>query len=684
MTFKSIADNYLKKIFNNTASFKEGQWEAIDSVLKGGRTLVVQKTGWGKSLVYFLSTRIMRDKGTGPTIVISPLLSLMRNQVQSASQMGLKPAVIDSSVSKKELKEIEKDLLQGNIDILFVSPERLGSIHFLEVTIPLIRDGIGMLVIDEAHCVSDWGHDFRPDYRRISQIVRILPHAVPVLATTATANDRVVKDIQQQLGSMKVIRGPLARESLHIQTIVMPEKSNRLAWLSSNINSFLGSGIIYCSTINDCELVATWLNSRGISADHYTGQLSKQERIDRENNLLRNNIKVLVANIALGMGFDKKDIGFVIHFQIPNSLLTYYQQIGRAGRNLENAYIVLLHGKEDESIQQYFISNAFPASKDILAVVESLDSKDALTINELCFMLNLSEKKIKDCLKLLEIDDVIMKNGVNYSRTINPFNLQSERISKVIANKKNEFERMKAFVYTEDCLMKFIIHELDDPATNSCGRCSNCNGEFISTNVIGEDIMAAEAFLQDTIFLIEPRKQWASKIKIPKDLQCDLGFTLSRYSDSGWGQLVRKGKYTDNYFDEQLVIRASNTLRNWLNDNYNENDFIIVSIPSLRRPYLVSDFANRVASCLKIPYVNLLTKIESRLEQKLMNNSQLQEQNVRDSIKVNESKYIGYSVILIDDMVDSRWTFTVAGYLLQESGYGNVLPFALTSTAESR
>ncbi|MFF2484743.1 RecQ family ATP-dependent DNA helicase [Paenibacillus sp. NPDC058071] len=683
MTLTSIADNYLKKMFNRNASFKEGQWEAINSVLQGGRTLVVQKTGWGKSLVYFLSTRMMRDDGAGPTIVISPLLSLMRNQMQSADRLGLRAATIDSSLNAQDLAEIEEDLSQGNIDVLFVSPERLANEHFMEETIPMIRGGIGMLVIDEAHCVSDWGHDFRPDYRRISRIVRALPSKVPVLATTATANNRVVEDIQEQLGSMEVIRGPLARESLHIQTIVMPKKAVRLAWLENNINNFPGSGIVYCSTISDCELVARWLRSRGISAEHYTGRLSKEERISREDSLLQNEVKVLVANIALGMGFDKEDVGFVIHFQIPNSLLTYYQQIGRAGRNLDRAYIVLLHGEEDESIQQYFIRHAFPASEDTLEIVELLESEDSLTVNEICSRLNLAEATIKDCLKLLEIDSLVVKSGSKYSRTINPFQLQNARISNVIANKERELERMKDFVYTKDCLMKFVIRELDDPATNNCGTCSNCNGEFINANVREEVVVDAEIFLQRNFFHIEPRKQWASRARIPVNYQCDPGFALSRYSDSGWGRLVRKGKYEDNCFDDQLAIASADALRNWIDNNYGEEDFIVASIPSLRRPSLVSNFANKVASHLNLPYVDLLTKTSTRPEQKLMNNSQMQEQNVRDSIEVNKSNYVGYSVILIDDMVDSRWTFTVAGYLLRESGYGTILPFALTSTSES-
>ncbi len=683
MTFRVKAYDYLQQMFGPDAAFKEGQWEAIDSVLHGDRTLVVQKTGWGKSLVYFLSTRILRDSGKGPTIVISPLLSLMRNQMQSADRLGLKAATIDSSLSTEEVSGIEYRLSQGDIDILFVSPERLGNDRFMERTIPLIRDGIGMFVIDEAHCVSDWGHDFRPDYRRISRIVRTLSSQVPILATTATANNRVVQDIQEQLGSMKVIRGPLARESLHIQTIVMPKKADRLAWLSSNIKKLPGSGIVYCSTISDCELVARWLTEQGISAVHYTGRLTKEERIEREESLLQNSIKVLVANIALGMGFDKEDVGFVVHFQMPNSLLTYYQQIGRAGRKLEKAYIVLLHGEEDESIQQYFIRNAFPSSEDMLAVIELLETEDILTVNQICSRLNLTESTVKDCLKLLLIDSIVTKDGSGYTRTLQPIQLQDARISNVLSNKEHELERMKSFIHTEECLMKFVIRELDDPARNDCGICSNCNGDFVGRNIQADIVFHAEIFLQRNYFHFEPRKQWASGARITENRRCESGFALSRYSDSGWGRLVRIGKYQNNHFDDQLVVAATEALAHWIQSNYPNDSFVVSSIPSLRRQDLVRDFAIRTAHGLGLPYVDLLTKTESRPEQKRMNNSHMQEQNVRDSLEVNNSNFNGNSVILIDDMVDSRWTFTVAGFLLKESGYDRILPFALSSTSES-
>ncbi|MCQ4085947.1 ATP-dependent DNA helicase RecQ [Saccharibacillus sp. JS10] len=683
MNTESLANQYLRNMLDEKATFKEGQWESIESVLQRKRTLVVQKTGWGKSLVYFLSTKILRDSGSGPTVVISPLMSLMRNQVDSAARLGLRSALMNSSLDAQEVKEVKRRLTQGDIDILFLTPEQLSKEAFLEQTLPSIRDGIGMLVIDEAHCVSDWGHDFRPDYRLISRIVRVLPSNLPILATTATANNRVVKDIQEQLGAMTVVRGPLTRKSLRIQTIVMPKKAERLAWLANNLNQFPGSGIVYCSTVSDCELVARWLRNEGIPAEHYTGQLSTNERIHREELLLNNEIKVLVANVALGMGFDKEDVGFVVHFQIPNSLLTYYQQIGRAGRKLDEAYIVLLHGEEDESIQHYFIRKSFPAPEDMLAIANLLENEDVLTDTEIAAGLNLSDSTIQKCLKLLGIDNLVVKDGRKYFRTLNPFALQDARISNVVNNKKYELERMKSFVTTTECLMRFVIRELDDPASGDCGVCSNCAGSFVNSMVEEEKTIKAEIFLQHSYFYFDQRKQWPTRAAIPKHLQCEPGFALSRYSDSGWGHLVRSGKYRDNRFDDRLVDASTNALKDWLSKNAGKDQWMISSMPSLRRPHLVRDFAEKVAHQLALPYVELLTQTSLRPEQKKMNNSQLQEQNVRDSLSLKPSNYQGYSVILIDDMVDSRWTFTVAGFLLRESGYGRILPFALSSTSES-
>ena len=369
----------LKKMLGTKAEFRDGQWEAIESILSGKRTLIVQRTGWGKSVVYFIATKMLREKGAGPTLLISPLLSLMRNQIESAEKIGIRARTINSD-NVDEWNQVEEGLIKGEIDILLLSPERLGNQDFTSRVLPSIKDGIGMLVVDEAHCISDWGHDFRSDYRRIKRIINTLPPNVPMAATTATANQRVVDDIKTQLGGdLNIMRGPLARDSLGIQVIKLKDQAERLAWLVENINKMDGAGIIYCLTTSDCNKVAKWLKSKGINALEYHSKLSGNEnetrslREEREQLLLNNKVKALVATVALGMGFDKPDIGFVIHYQRPGSIVQYYQEIGRAGRALDNAYVILLNGEEDDEIQEYFINAAFPTDIEMEKVIKLLE-----------------------------------------------------------------------------------------------------------------------------------------------------------------------------------------------------------------------------------------------------------------------------------------------------------------------
>ncbi|MGM0653480.1 MAG: RecQ family ATP-dependent DNA helicase, partial [Bacillota bacterium] len=389
---KTTALSLLKKAVGEEAEFRPDQWEAIEAVLSKRKTLVVERTGWGKSIVYFIAAKILRDEGSGVTFLISPLLSLMRNQIEAAEKIGLKALTINST-NQNDWPQIEEDILTGNCDLLLISPERLANENFRKNILNAVSEnrGIGMLVVDEAHCISDWGHDFRPDYRRIVRIVNNLPSNVPLLATTATANDRVINDIKEQLGEdLLIIRGSLIRESLKIQVIKIADQSERLAWLYENINTMPGSGIIYCLTKSDCNRVARWLRSKGINALEYHTELSsnkdeqKHLEEEREELLLNNDIKVLVATVKIGMGFDKPDMGFVVHYQRPGSLVAYYQQIGRAGRNLDTAYVVLLNGQEDDEIQEYFIEKAFPGDEEIqkvLTVIE--DSVHGVSRNEL-------------------------------------------------------------------------------------------------------------------------------------------------------------------------------------------------------------------------------------------------------------------------------------------------------------
>ncbi|MCT4617868.1 MAG: RecQ family ATP-dependent DNA helicase [Marinisporobacter sp.] len=680
-------------MFGKEARFRNGQWEAIDSVLNNRRTLVVQKTGWGKSAVYFIATKILREQGKGPTILISPLLSLMNNQIETAEKLGLKAVTINSN-NVDQWSDIEEKLISNECDILLVSPERLGNREFIDSVLNRIKSSIGMFVVDEAHCISDWGHDFRPDYRRILRIIQSLPSNMPLLGTTATANERVIFDIKEQVGEeLNILRGPLTRESLRIQTIKLNNQAERLAWLYENINKFNGSGIIYCLTKNDCNLVAKYLRNRGIDALEYYSSLSKssegnrQLRNEREKKLMNNQVKALVATVALGMGFDKPDIGFVIHYQRPGSLVAYYQQIGRAGRGIENAYTILLNGKEDDDIQDYFIKSAFPTVTEMNEIINAIEEiHEGRSKRDILGDVNIKSGRVEKCLKFLEIDGIIYKEGSKYYRSVNKWIPNFERGKAITKLRYQELEQMREYVDYDGCYMRFIANELNDPFAHDCGKCSNCVGEkFISENVNRKNVIEAIRFIKGEFLEIEPRKQWPNKeispngkINIPKDKQVEKGIALCSYGDAGWGELVKQGKYKDHNFDDRLVDAAYNLLKDRIKE-WNIN--WITSIPSLRRPTLVKSFAERLAKKLGLYYEEVIYKKQPTKEQKTFENSNMQAKNAFDGFALNKV-YEG-NVLIVDDMVDSRWTFAVTTYLLRDTGANQVYPFALAVTSGS-
>ena len=692
---KEKALELLKKAVGDNAEFREDQWEAIESVLSRNKTLVVEKTGWGKSIVYFIATKLLRMQGNGITILISPLLSLMRNQLEAAEKVGLKALTINSN-NQEEWKDVNEEILRGECDILIISPERLANDDFRNNVLRAISldGGIGMLVVDEAHCISDWGHDFRPDYRRIVKIVKNLPSNVPLLATTATANDRVVNDIKEQIGgSLKIIRGALMRESLKIQVIKLDDQGERLAWLYENINKMPGSGIIYCLTKNDCNKVAKWLRKKGINALEYHTSLStegttqKDAEERRENMLMRNEVKALVATVKLGMGYDKPDLGFVIHYQRPGSLVAYYQQIGRAGRKLDKAYTILLNGKEDDEIQEYFIESAFPTEqqmKEVLRVIEN--SSFGVKKNYIYKALNMSMGRIENCLKMLGIDNaIIFEDGV-YTRTPIRWEVDEKRVEGVTKQRRKELEKMKDFVELKSCYMNFIAKELDDNKNEDCHKCSNCEGEkFFDDTVKEENVIDAIKFLQGNYLELVPRKRYPAGIidekqrVIPKEYQNEIGRVLCSYGDAGWGRYVKEDKYDNGCFRDELVEASAELVENkWEKE---KKPTWITYVPSLRKPELVKDFAKRLAKKLGLEFVEAIVKTQETKQQKEMKNSYQQAKNASIGFEVKEVKE-GEPVLLIDDMVDSKWTLTICGELLKKKGAGEVYPFALASTAE--
>lgn len=468
----------LKNVYGEGARFRDGQEEAILSVLNGKKTLVVQRTGWGKSLVYFLSIKKLRSMGKGPAIIISPLLALMNNQIESTEKYGLNVKAINT-ITKNEWKKIYVELSLDKIDALIISPERLANEEFME-KIKDYLNRISLFVVDEAHCISDWGHEFRPDYRRIVKLVKKLPPTTAILATTATANDRVVRDIKYQLGSdLEITRGTMDRATLNIDVVNLGSDLNKKMWLVRNLPKMPGVGIIYCLTIRDCEEVTELLQQCGFNAEIYHSQITPETKIETEQRFQRNEIKVLVATIAFGMGVDKPDISFVIHYQQPANAISYYQQIGRAGRDIfavPKAYAILLAGDNDNSINKYFIMNAFPTENEMNEVVEFITLNPGCRRSEICDSLDVGQAWTDKVLKYLLVNGDIYRRNSRYFKTSKEWTCDMKRARIVSWFRWKELRRFNQFVTTKQCYMKFLRDELDDTNTEICGRCANCLG----------------------------------------------------------------------------------------------------------------------------------------------------------------------------------------------------------------
>lgn len=671
---------------NSGASFRDGQEEAICHLVEGrGRLLVVQKTGWGKSFVYFIATKLLRDGGNGPALLISPLLALMRNQIVAAERMGVRAATINSD-NVNNWTQVEAKLARGEIDILLISPERLANERFRTQVLAGIAGQISMLVIDEAHCISDWGHDFRPHYRLLERIVKTLPPNLRLLATTATANNRVMEDLAAVLGpKLDVSRGDLNRNSLSLQTIRLPSQAERLAWLAEQLATLQGHGIIYTLTVRDASQVADWLKTKGFNVEAYTGETGDR-REALEQALLNNEVKALVATTALGMGYDKPDLAFVIHYQMPGSVVAYYQQVGRAGRALASAYGVLLSGQEESDITDWFIRSAFPTRQEVADVLGALEEEEnGLSVPELLSRVNLSKGRVDKTIALLSLEAPapIAKQGTKWQLTAatlsEGFWARAERLTALRRDEHRQMQDYVSLPFGEH--MGFLIGALDgDPSVVTQPALPP-----LPTGVNEALVRDAIAFLRRTSLPIEPRKKWPDggmpqyvvKGFIAPGHQSQPGKALCVWGDAGWGSLVRQGKYHDGKFADDLVGACVKMVLEW---NPHPNPTWVTCVPSLRHPDLVPNFAKRLAAALGLPFHMVIAKTDDRPEQKTMANSTQQARNIDGSLALNGQPVPQGPVILVDDMVDSRWTLTVAAWLLRQSGSGEVWPIALSQT----
>ena len=663
------------------ARFRPGQLEAItDVVVDRARVLCVQRTGWGKSAVYFVATALLREAGAGPTLIVSPLLALMRNQIAAAERLGLRAHTINST-NREEWDGVRDELAAGTIDLLLISPERLNNPRFREDMLPLFAASVGLLVIDEAHCISDWGHDFRPDYRRVRDMLDALAPGVAVLGTTATANDRVVADVVAQLGGrepLRTYRGPLARSSLRLEVLELPRPAERLAWLAANVPSMTGSGIVYTLTKRDAEQVAAFLCAQGIPAVPYSGEQETDDRIDAEDRLLRNEIKAVVATSALGMGYDKPDLTFVVHYQAPGSVVSYYQQIGRAGRGVEHADIVLLRGGEDRRIQDFFIEQAFPARERVMAVLSELETagEDGRTTRELMAVVNLGMGRIEAMLKILDVEGAVARAGSRWKLVPGAdWSYDAERYAQVTALRRTEQRAMAAFGADGRCLMRILQEELDDPSPEDCGRCSVCAGPRWGAPLDPALVEAAGRHLRSRPIELDVKKMapdaGGAMRKIPADVLVEPGWALARFGDGGWWPGIERGLESGD-FEEDVVQALADVARRaggvaW-----------VTSVPSIRLGGTLSRLSGRIAEALSVPYVELVARAADRPPQREMANAAQQAANVRGAFRIVATPPPGLGALL-DDRRISGWTLAMVGGQLRRAGAERVLPLALAT-----
>ncbi len=698
------------------AGFHEGQYEAIETLVdERRRALVVQRTGWGKSAVYFVATLLLRRRGAGPTILVSPLLALMRDQVAAAARAGVRAVSINSS-NAHEWADVLGQLERDEVDVLLVSPERLNNPSFRDEQLPALIERVGLLVVDEAHCISDWGHDFRPDYRRLRDLIAGMPTGVPVLATTATANSRVVTDIAAQLDSAPAtdnapaidgasetdvitIRGPLARASLRLGVLRLPDARARLAWLLSHLNELPGSGIIYALTVSAAEDTARLLREAGHEVRAYTGQTDTSEREESEQLLKANRVKALVATSALGMGFDKPDLGFVLHLGAPSSPVAYYQQVGRAGRATDNADVLLLPGPEDEDIWQYFASASMPSKSRAEAVIGALraNGDSPLSTPALEARVDLRRTPLELLLKVLDVDGAVRRVKGGWLATGMEWTYDAERYERVAAARLAEQRHMIDYELTTGCRMEFLQRSLDDETAAPCGRCDNCASAWYPTSVAEDATLAAASSLDRVGVVIEPRAQWPMgvaslgvrdgdaplKSTIPVGERLQPGRALARLTDLGWGGPLRDifaPSAVDAPATPAMLDACIRVLAEW---SWAERPAAIVSMPSRRHPQLVDSVARTFSSAGRLPWLGALDLVNGGPDGEPGGNSAYRVASVwgRFAVGAELSQALhalgGRPILLVDDLADSRWTLTVAGRLLRKSGASAVLPFAL-------
>ncbi|MEO6501709.1 MAG: DEAD/DEAH box helicase [Jatrophihabitantaceae bacterium] len=724
------AEVTLRALAGPAAELRADQWQAIEAlVLDRRRALVVQRTGWGKSAVYFVATALLRARGAGPTVIISPLLALMRNQIAAAERAGIRAATINST-NLEDWAAGYAAVHRGELDVLLLSPERLNNPEFRDQVLPRLAATCGLLVVDEAHCISDWGHDFRPDFRRLRTLLPQLPDGIPVLATTATANSRVVEDVTEVLGlgapagqppgqppsdpapdhasgrrtdEVLVLRGSLDRESLQLGVLSLASSAHRLAWLADQLGTLAGSGIIYTLTVAAAHEVAGYLRERGYPVAAYSGQTEQTERLAAEDDLINNRVKALVATSALGMGFDKPDLGFVVHFGAPASVIAYYQQVGRAGRRLDRAPVILLPGPEDQAIWDYFASVGFPAQGQVRQALEVLGSSPGpMSTAALETRIELSRARLETMLKVLDVDGAVQRVKGGWVATGQPWQYDAERYARLDEVRRAEQQAMRDYLRLTTCRMRYLRTQLDDPATEDCGRCDNCGGLTLTAGAPAAAVAEAEASLRRPGVMLEPRRQWPAAMaslgvqvrgKIAAAESAEPGRAIARFTDLGYGARIRALLATahpatadsdgsDGPVPPELIAASIGVLAGW---GWQPRPAAVLHVGSLRRPLLVADLAAQLSRIGRLTDLGAVEHVGRSSTGR--SNSAQRLKACWDSYRLPDrlseqlaGEHRGTPVLLVDDYCDTGWTLTVVARLLRAAGAGEVYPFTLGLT----
>ncbi|MCX5604600.1 RecQ family ATP-dependent DNA helicase [Streptomyces phaeochromogenes] len=710
---RTAADTVLARLVGapaGDARLREDQWRAIEALVADKRrALVVQRTGWGKSAVYFVATALLREQGAGPTVIVSPLLALMRNQVEAAARAGIRARTINSS-NTEEWDTIQDEVAASEVDVLLVSPERLNNPDFRDQVLPKLAAATGLLVVDEAHCISDWGHDFRPDYRRLRTMLADLPPGVPVLATTATANARVTADVAEQLGTggstdALVLRGPLDRESLSLGVLQLPDAAHRMAWLAEHLGELPGSGIIYTLTVAAAEEVTAFLRQGGHTVTSYTGKTENADRQQAEEDLLANRVKALVATSALGMGFDKPDLGFVVHLGSPSSPIAYYQQVGRAGRGVEHAEVLLLPGKEDQAIWQYFASIAFPPEEQVRRTLDVLaQAGRPLSLPALEPLVELRRSRLETMLKVLDVDGAVHRVKGGWISTGDPWTYDTERYAWVAKQRAAEQQAMRDYVTTTGCRMEFLRHQLDDEGAAPCGRCDRCAGPRFTDAVSSSSLDSARGELGRAGVEVEPRKMWPTglpavgvdlKGRIPAGEQAASGRALGRLSDIGWGNRLRpmlSPQAPDEPVPDDVAKAVVGVLADWAkgpggwasgSPDAQSRPVGVVTMASHGRPRLVQSLGARIAEVGRLPLLGSIEYAPGHEAAQVSRSNSAQRLKALDGALVVPAGLATTlaqaqgPVLLVDDSTETGWTLAVAARLLRRAGAQGVLPLVL-------